>query len=103
MSHGSNLAPLKGDVDIARLLRAIPVGHKIKGAFLAANAMIVASDWARVEPTLRAPPRNGRYLTFSDYPLYDHVLLADYAARAKYPGLPTCEGHRLLSRATIDT
>jgi uncharacterized protein (TIGR02265 family) len=103
MSDGSHLVALKGDVDVARVLRAVPTEHKIKGVFLAANALIVASDWARIEPSLRAPPRGGKYLTFSDYPLYDHVLLSDYAARHKYRGLPTCEAHRLLSRATIDT
>ena len=100
--EGSNLAPLRGDVDIQRLLRMCPPAHTIKGAFIAPNALAIASDWPGVEPTLRAPPRGGKYLTFSDYPFSDHLLLSDLAARAKYPGIPTCEAHRLLTRSTMD-
>ena len=101
--RADSLPPLRGDVDVARMLRTIPPAHAIKGAFIGANAQTLAAEWVRISPQLRAPPRDGKYLAFSDYPLSDHVILSDFAARRTYPGIPTCESHRLLSRATIDT
>jgi uncharacterized protein (TIGR02265 family) len=104
MARGADsLPPLLGDVDVTRLLRTVPPAHAIKGAFIGANADAVRAAWDRISLQLRAPPRAGKYLAFTDYPLSDHVLLADFAARRLYPGVPTCESHRLLSRATIDT
>ncbi len=101
-ADAASLAPLRGDVDIERLLRAVPPSHTIKGAFLAPNAAIVGMDWPRIESTLRSPPRGGKYLTFSNYALFDHVLLSDLAARRKYPRMPTREAHRILSRDTME-
>jgi uncharacterized protein (TIGR02265 family) len=100
---GPDLAPLRGDIDIAKAVRLVPPGHTIKGAFLAPNAKALGSDWPRIAPTLLAPPRGGKYLAFSDYPLADHMLLEDHAARRLFPGKPTCEAHRLLARGTMDT
>ncbi len=100
---GTNLPSLRGDVDIPRLLRTIPATHAIKGVFVAPNAATVGADWPRVTATLRSPPRGGKYVAFTDYPLADHVLLSDLAARKLYPGKPTCEAHRLLARGTMDT
>ena len=48
----SSRDPLFGDVDIDKLVRAVPFGHTIKGAFVAKNAEILASSWPKVEPLL---------------------------------------------------
>jgi uncharacterized protein (TIGR02265 family) len=100
---GTTLAPFSGDVDLEKLLRLAPSTHTIKGAFVATNAAIVAKEWPQIEASLRAPPRAGQYLPFSDYPLADFLRVTDAAARRRYPGMPTCESHRLLSRATFET
>jgi uncharacterized protein (TIGR02265 family) len=100
---GSTLAPFFGDVDIEKLIETVPSGHTIKGAFVASNAAIVANVWPRVECTLKAPPRGGKYLSFSDYPVADFLRVSDAAARLKYPSVPTRESHRLLSRRTFET
>jgi uncharacterized protein (TIGR02265 family) len=93
---------LQGDVDVARLLRTIPADHTIKGVFIAPNASAVARDWPELAGYLRAPPRGGKYIPFTDYPLSDHVLIADAAARRMFPGHPTRQAHRLLGRSTIE-
>ena len=80
----------------------MPTGHTIKGAFVASNAAIVASDWAKIENLLDAPPRNAKYLAFSDYPLTDFLRVSDAAARKKYPRVATREAHRLLARNTFE-
>jgi len=98
----SALAPFVGDVDLERLLRLVPAGHTIKGAFVAAPAEIVADEWSRLEPTLLRPPRSGKFVTFSDYPLSDFLRITDAAARRRHADVGTSEGHRRLARATFD-
>ena len=99
---GSALIPFRGDVDLERLVLAVPEGHTIKGTFVASNAAIIAGDWERVAPSLTAPPRGGKYLVFSDYPLTDFLRVSDAAARKKFPGVATRESHRLLARSTFE-
>jgi uncharacterized protein (TIGR02265 family) len=99
---GTPLIPFRGEVDIDRLIEKVPAGFTIKGAFVASNAAIVASDWPRIEQTLDQPPRNGKYLAFSDYPLADFLRITHAAAKKKYPALPSREAHRLLSRSTFE-
>ena len=98
----SSRDPLFGDLDIDKLVRAVPPGHTIKGAFVAKNAEILAASWAKLEPSLVSPPRGGKYLAFSDYPLVDYLRVTDKAARKKFPGASGREAHRLLSRDTFD-
>jgi uncharacterized protein (TIGR02265 family) len=100
---GTVLVPFRGDVDIERLASKVPPGYTIKGLFVAPNATIIGTDWPRIEHTLSAPPRNGKYLTFADYPLADFLRTSDVAARRKYPGVGTCEAHRRLARSTFET
>jgi uncharacterized protein (TIGR02265 family) len=94
--------PLRGDLDLEGLLRLVPPNHLIKGAFIGSNAAIAAPDWAALEDRLIAPPRGGKYLAFSDYPLTDYLRVTDAAARRKFPKIATREAHRLLSRNTFD-
>jgi uncharacterized protein (TIGR02265 family) len=100
---GTSLVPFRGDVDIERLASSVPSGYTIKGVFVAPNATLIGTEWSRIEPTLSAPPRNGKYLAFSDYPLVDFLRTSDVAARRKYAGVGTCEAHRRLARATFET
>jgi uncharacterized protein (TIGR02265 family) len=101
-TDGSTLVPFKGDLDLEKLVSAVPAGHMIKGAFVASNAAILGDEWERVAPTLSMPPRGGKYVTFSDYPVTDFLRVGDAAARKKYPSIGTREGHRLLARNTFE-
>lgn len=94
--------PLRGDLDIEALVRAVPAAHTIKGAFVGSNAALAMPDWAELEKKLIAAPRGGKYLAFSDYPLADYLRVTDAAARRKFPKIATREAHRLLSRLTFD-
>ena len=94
--------PLRGDLDIEALVRAAPSAHTIKGAFIGSNAALAMPDWPELEKKLLAPPRGGKYLPFSDYPLTDYLRVTDAAARRKFPRMPTREAHRQLSRLTFD-
>jgi uncharacterized protein (TIGR02265 family) len=95
--------PLQGDVDIEQYIHAVPDGHSIKGLFLASPALILQDRWNEIETKLIAPPRLGRYLPFSDYPLRDYLRVIDLAARRRHPRVPAREAHRLLSRNVFDT
>jgi uncharacterized protein (TIGR02265 family) len=99
---GTSLTPFRGEVDIDRLIAKVPSGYTIKGAFIASNALIVAGDWPYIEKSLQLPPRNGKYLAFTDYPLTDFLRVTHAAARKKYPSIPSSEAHRLLARSTFD-
>jgi uncharacterized protein (TIGR02265 family) len=99
---GTSLTPFRGDIDIERLILAVPTGHTIKGAFVASNAAIVVNDWHKIDHLLDAPPRHGKYLAFTDYPLTDFLRVSDAAARKKYPRVATREAHRLLARSTFE-
>jgi uncharacterized protein (TIGR02265 family) len=99
---GMSLLPFRGDVDIARLIAVVPGGYTIKGAFVASNAAIVADEWPSIEKALEHPPRNGKYVAFSNYPLTDFLRVTDAAARKRYPGMATRESHRLLARSTFE-
>jgi uncharacterized protein (TIGR02265 family) len=94
--------PLRGDVDIERLIRAVPAGHTMKGAFVASSAALLATEWPTLQALLISPPREAKYHVFHDYPLADYLRLTDAAARKKFPKVPGREAHRLLARSTFD-
>jgi uncharacterized protein (TIGR02265 family) len=94
--------PFRGDLDIEGLVRAVPSHHTIKGAFVASNATFAAPEWGTLEKKLLNPPKGGKYLPFSDYPLADYLRVTDAAARRKFPKVSSREAHRLLSRSTFD-
>lgn len=94
--------PLRGELDVEALVRAVPPAHTIKGAFVGSNAALAMPDWSELEKKLLAPPRGGKYLPFSDYPLTDYLRVTDAAARRKFPKLTNREAHRQLSRLTFD-
>lgn len=94
--------PFRGDVDIDALVRAVPPHHTIKGAFVASNAALAAPEWDSLEKRLVSPPKGGKYLPFSDYPLGDYLRVTDVAARRKFPRVSSREAHRQLSRNTFD-
>lgn len=94
--------PLRGDLDIERLIRAVPAGHTMKGAFIANSAALLTTEWPKLQPLLVSPPRDAKYHVFHDYPLADFIRVTDAGARRKFPQVPGREAHRLLARGTFD-
>ena len=95
--------PLVGDLDIEHLIAAVPDGHAIKGLFILSSAAAVHDRWNTLESKLQSPPRLGRYLPFSDYPLSDYLRITDAAARKRHPLVSPRQAHRLLSRDVFST
>lgn len=94
---------LTGDIDIEAMIRLVPPKHLIKGAFLAKYAAAAGPELDKLQTTLVAPPRGGRYLPFTDYPFVDYLRLSDVAARRKYKHASPREAHRLLARSVYQT
>jgi uncharacterized protein (TIGR02265 family) len=94
--------PLAGNVAMDEMLGIIPATLKTKGIFYTPLVDKLGADWSRVVPTLEAPPRFGRYLSFNDYPSRDHLRVIDAAARARLAALPTREAHRALGRTMME-
>lgn len=95
--------PLRGDVDIAGLIDKCPLEHAIKGLFVAPLVSRCGTQWREVEATLEAPPRLGRFVPFSDYPLRDYLRIMDAAARKSFPDVSGREAHRRISRSVFET
>lgn len=72
-----------------------------KGLFLSRLAEDLGPEWPRVAATLRAPPRLGKYLPFSDYPQIDLACLQLASARHVLPDQPFPEAIRQLSRRNL--
>ncbi len=82
-----------------RIARTTPA-YTIKGLFLARHVRALGCSWADVAPTLEAPPPDGNYHLFEDYPQADHARLAIVVARRQFPNMSLREGLRRLERAT---
>lgn len=96
--------PLAGEVDLDAGLARIPEGHAIKGMlFHSLVATLGAPALAELEPALLAPPRLGRYLPFSDYPLRDYSRLSHAVAAKRYPRASLAQGVRLVARSDLET
>lgn len=90
--------PLVGDLDVPSLVRDIPKGCLVKGLFIAPHAHALGDAFEGLQSQLREPPKLGRYVPFSFYPLADFLFLFDKAARAQHPTLPGREAHRQHAR-----
>lgn len=94
--------PLTGDVDLAAILADVPPGATLKGMFCARYVAAIEGPWEEMAEELEAPPKNGKYTAFDDYPLADYLRLMDRAARDRFPRSSTREAYRLLGRGVVD-
>jgi uncharacterized protein (TIGR02265 family) len=94
--------PLRGDVPIARVLAEIPSDHALKGMFFRRYVDALGADLDALLGSLDAPPKLGRYLPFSTYPLTDYLRLFDRVARSRYAGFGVREAYRLLARSEVE-
>jgi len=95
---------LGGDLDIDALREETPSSFTVKGMFVAAVATELAPRvWKELQFKLDAPPRLGRYVPFSDYPVRDFQRVIDALARSRYAHVGTREGFRLAGRKTFPT
>ena len=90
--------PLEGDLDVPSLVRDMPNECLVKGLFIASHAKALGDALQNLQSQLRDPPKLGRYIPFSFYPLADFLFLFDKAARAQHPTLPGREAHRQHAR-----
>lgn len=73
----------------------------VKGMFFEDIVKILGEGRTAHDGELLAPPKSGRYLPFTQYPLRDHAVLAYHAARKLHPELSMREGVRRLHRGNI--
>jgi uncharacterized protein (TIGR02265 family) len=93
--------PLRGDVDLAATLAAIPADFTTKGMFFNRYVAALGAEWEELLPSLSEPAKHGRYHAFESYPLRDYVRVFDRVARARFPG-STREAFRLLARGEVE-
>ena len=79
----------------------IPRDATIKGIFLLPLVEGLGEDLAKVWPTLKSPPKGGKYLSFHDYSQADCARLAFALARKTWPNLPHIEACRRMGRKDI--
>lgn len=94
--------PLTGDVDLAAILVDVPPYATLKGMFCARYVAAIEGPWEEIAEDLEAPPKDGKYTAFDDYPLSDYLRLMDRAARDRFPRSSTREAYRLLGRGVVD-
>lgn len=94
--------PLTGDVDLAAILVDVPPYATLKGMFCARYVAAIDEPWEEIAEELEAPPKDGKYTAFDDYPLSDYLRLMDRAARNRFPRQATREAYRLLGRGVVD-
>lgn len=75
--------------------------HTVKGMFFDDLVKALGADFEASKAELLAPPKGGRYLPFSSYPLRDHGMLTYIAARKVHPDLPAREAMRRLHRGNL--
>lgn len=83
-----------------RIARAAP-DITVKGMFIAPHAEAVGAAFRSIAPLLLRPPRDGRYVSYLDYPLADYYRLVFAGAARAYPRLALSEACRLAARAHI--
>lgn len=76
--------------------------HSLKGVFFEEIVAVLGPELETHQASLIAPPRTGRYLPFSSYPLRDHAVLAYHAARKLHPTLSMRESLRRLHRGNLE-
>ncbi len=90
--------PLSGSFDAEACAREIPSSFVLKGMFFSRFVRDLGSDWSDLAPSLDAPPKNGRYVAFSDYPQRDFVRIYCRVARKSFARYDLSEAVRRLAR-----
>ena len=94
--------PLRGEVDEAARIAAVPAGLTTKGMYFA--HFVARLDEAQIRavwPKLVAPPRHGTYQPFFDYPFSDVLRWLHAVARKAHPSSSLLEALRLFGRDTV--
>jgi uncharacterized protein (TIGR02265 family) len=95
---------LGGDVDLDALLDETPTYFTVKGMFIGGVAAELSQKvWKDLQAKLEAPPKLGRYVPFSDYPVRDFQRVMGALARSRYADVGTREGFRRAGRKTFPT
>lgn len=81
----------------------IPRSYTVKGMFCADLAEALGAAFPPLLEKLEQPPRGGRYLTFTDYPQRDHLLLTFALCDKRFPGVDNRQAQRLLARHDVHT
>lgn len=82
----------------------MPASHVVKGMFFRPLVKELGpAGWEALVPSLRWPPRSGRYVAFKDYPQHDHLLVLGALARERYPRVSLREALRRLAREDVRT
>jgi uncharacterized protein (TIGR02265 family) len=89
---------LEGTFDEDEIAKSIPERNQVKGMFFGRFVEALAGDWRSVERRLFQPPRDGRYVLFSDYPQHDYFRLYCATSRKLFPALGISEAIRRLGR-----
>lgn len=94
--------PLKGSFDPEQRFALFPSTYTIKGLFFPRLVEMLGDGFASLAPTLRMPPKDGRYVAFNDYPQSDYSRLVWAVARRCFPTLPPREAARRVAWRDID-
>ncbi len=96
--------PLTGDLDIDAIHAWTPKEDTLKGMFFSDMvAMLDAATWDGLKPKLDQPPKLGKYVPFSEYPIRDLQLIQREVVKRRFSKLGLREGYRQLGRIAIET
>ena len=96
--------PISGDLDIDAMHAWTPKEDTLKGMFFSDMvAMLDAATWEGLKPKLDQPPKLGKYVPFSEYPIRDLQLIQRAVVNRRFPKLGLREGYRQLGRTAIET
>lgn len=94
--------PFEWRIDVEARLARVPSDHTIKGLFCGSLLRLLDTPWETLRPLLVAPPADGRYVAYKDYPQVDYCHIALAAARQLFPEHPLPEAARLLARQDLE-
>ncbi|MGZ3421557.1 MAG: DUF2378 family protein [Polyangiales bacterium] len=95
--------PLTGGFDAEQRFAAFPRNYTIKGLFFPRLVEMLGDGFSALVPSLAAPPRGGRYLSFSDYPQADYSRVVWAVARRSFSGISAREASRRVAWRDMET
>ncbi len=90
-------------VDAEARFARFPRDYLLKGMFFTRLLAIGGRHAESVRGSLLEPPKNGRYLPFTDYPQVDFSRMCFASAIGLFPGLPPAEAMRRLGQQDMAT
>ncbi|HEX7663000.1 MAG TPA: DUF2378 family protein [Polyangiaceae bacterium] len=93
---------LKDDFDAEERFARFPPEFTMKGLFFPRLVLMLGDGWSKLEPTLKQPPRLGKYFPFSDYPQVDYSRLTHAVAKKCFPRLPLREAARRVAQRDFE-